>query len=40
MDLVAEIFTNFATALFEGGELLDFIYLRSLSQRNDGKLPS
>lgn len=36
----AESFTDFASALIEGGELLDFIYLRSASRKNDGDLPS
>ena len=40
MNSVAESFTDFATALIEGGEPLDFIYLRSASRRNNGELPS
>jgi Heterokaryon incompatibility protein (HET) len=40
MNSVVETFTDFATALIEGGELLDFIYLRSPNRRNDGRLPS
>ena len=40
MNSVAESFTEFATALIESGESLDFIYLRSASRENDGKLPS
>jgi hypothetical protein len=40
MNSVTESFTDFATALIEGGELLDFIYLRSATRKNDGRLPS
>jgi hypothetical protein len=40
MDSVSQSFTDLVTALIQGGECLDFIYLRSGNRKVDGELPS
>jgi hypothetical protein len=40
MSSVGECFIDFATALIEHGEPLDFMYLRSANRTNEGDLPS